>query len=139
VSSRELTAAARWILVADGDEAAAKRVAGALLQARFRAYPAARGLDALRLARRHRIGLAVIDVDLIDMQGCDLVRRLRAIEPGLPVVMTTGDYRPATEVEARQLGIVQYIHKPVDLARLDLVVARIFAQESELAPPGVSG
>jgi two-component system OmpR family response regulator len=139
VSSRELTAAARWILVADGDEAAANRVAGALLQARFRAYPAARGLDALRLVRRHRIGLAVIDVDLIDMQGCDLVRRLRAIEPGLPVVMTTGDYRPATEVEARQLGIVQYIHKPVDLARLDLVVARIFAQEAELAPPGVSG
>jgi DNA-binding response OmpR family regulator len=136
VSSRE-SIAARWILVADGDEAAANRVAGALLQARFKAYPAARGLDALRLARRHRIGLAVIDVDLIDMQGCDLVRRLRAIEPGLPVVMTTGDFRPATEVEARQLGIVQYIHKPVDLARLDLVVARIFAQEAELAPPGV--
>jgi len=53
--------------------------------------------------------------------------------------MTTGDYRPATEVEARQLGIVQYIHKPVDLSRLDLVIARIFAQETELAPPGVSG
>jgi DNA-binding response OmpR family regulator len=138
VSSRESTAA-RWILVADGDEAAANRVAASLLQARFRAYPAARGLDALRLARRHRIGLAIVDVDLTDMQGCDLVRRLRAIEPGLPVVMTTGDYRPATEVEARQLGIVQYIHKPVDLSRLDLVIARIFAQEAELAPPGVSG
>ena len=112
-------------------------MAASLLKARFRAYPVARGLDALRLARRYRIGLAVVDVDLIDMQGCDLVRRLRAIEPGLPVVMTTADYRPATEVEARQLGIVQYIHKPVDLARLDLVVARIFAQEAELAPPGI--
>ena len=68
VSSRESTAA-RWILVADGDEAAANRVAASLLQARFRAYPAARGLDAPRLARRHRIGLAIVDVDLIDMQG----------------------------------------------------------------------
>ena len=112
-------------------------MAASLLKARFRAYPVARGLDALRLARRYRIRLAVVDVDLIDMQGCDLVRRLRTIEPGLPVVMTTADYRPATEVEARQLGIVQYNHKPVDLARLDLVVARIFAQEGELAPPGI--
>jgi len=136
VNSRESTVA-RWILVADGDEAAANRVAASLFKARFRAYPVARGLDALRLARRYRIGLAVVDVDLIDMQGCDLVRRLRAIEPGLPVVMTTADYRPATEVEARQLGIVQYSHKPVDLARLDLVVARIFAPEAELTPPGI--
>src|SRR5207249_7491289 len=138
VSSRA-SVSARRILVADGDEASATRVAGLLLHARFRAYPAARGLEALRLARRHRLGLAVVDVHLLDMTGCDLVRQLRAIEPGLPVVMTSGDYRPTTEVEARQLGIVQYIHKPVDLSRLDLVIARIFAQEAELAPPGVSG
>jgi len=131
VSSRESTTA-RWILVADGDEASATRVAGLLLHARFRAYPAARGLEALRLARRHRLGLAVVDVDLLDMTGCDLVRQLRAIEPGLPVVMTSGDYRPTTEVEARQLGIVQYIHKPVDLHRLELVIARIFAADAEL-------
>lgn len=124
----------RWILVADGDEAAARLVAGFLLHARFRAYPTARGLDALRLARRYRLRLAVVDVDLPDMSGCDLVRKLRAIEPALPVVMTTSDYRPTTEVEARQLGIVQYVHKPVDLQRLELVVARIFAGEGEPAP-----
>jgi len=142
VSSRE-SVSARWILVADGDEAAANRVAGFLLHARFRAYPAARGLDALRLARRHRLGLAVVDVDLLDMTGCDLVRQLRAIEPALPVAMTTGDYRPTTEVEARQLGIVQYVHKPVDLRRLGLVIARIFAADAELRlaldAPGLGG
>jgi two-component system response regulator HydG len=133
VSSREATAA-RWILVADGDEAAANRVAGFLLRSRFRAYPAPRGIDALRLARRHRLGLAIVDVHLLDMPGRELIRQLRAIEPALPVVMTTGDFRPTTEVEARQLGIVQYIHKPVDLQRLDLVISRIFAADTELAP-----
>jgi len=133
MSVRE-SAGARWILVADGDEASAHLLAGFLLHARFRAYPAARGLDALRLARRYRLRLAVVDVDLPDMTGCDLVRKLRAIEPALPVVMTTADYRPTTEVEARQLGIVQYIHKPVDLQRLDLVISRIFAAEAEPTP-----
>jgi len=48
--------------------------------------------------------------------------------------MTTADYRPTTEVEARQLGIVQYIHKPVDLQRLDLVISRIFTADGDLAP-----
>jgi two-component system, NtrC family, response regulator HydG len=127
------SAGQRWILVADGDEASARLVASFLLQARLRAYPTARGLEAMRLIGRFRLGLAVVDVDLLDMPGCDLVRELRAMEPALPIVMTTGDYTPSTEVQARQLGIVQYLHKPIDLHRLDRVVSRIFAPDGEPA------
>ena len=127
------SAGQRWILVADGDEASARLVASFLLQARLRAYPTARGLEAMRLIGRFRLGLAVVDVDLLDMPGCDLVRKLRAMEPALPIVMTTGDYTPSTEVQARQLGIVQYLHKPIDLHRLDRVVSRIFAPDVEPA------
>jgi DNA-binding NtrC family response regulator len=47
--------------------------------------------------------------------------------------MTTSDYSPATEVQSRQLGIIQYIHKPVDLQRLDRVVSRIFSPDTETA------
>ena len=125
------TSPPRWILVADADKSAADRLAGILLRARFRAYPVANGLEALRLAQRYRLGLAIIDVDLLDMTGCDLVRRLRSVAHELPVVMTSADYRPTTEVEARQLGIVQYLHKPVDLERLDKVVVRVFPGEGE--------
>jgi len=127
----------RWILVADGDEASARFVASFLLQARLRAYPTARGLDAMRLVARFRLGLAVVDVDLLDMPGSDLVRKLRAVEPSLPIVMTTSDYSPETEVQARQLGIIQYIHKPVDLQRLDRVVSRIFGRGAE-SPPRIT-
>ena len=56
------------------------------------------------------------------------------IEPGLPVVITTVTTARATEVQARQLGILQYIHKPIDLQRLDRVVSRIFRPESEAVP-----
>jgi DNA-binding response OmpR family regulator len=125
------SAGQRWILVADGDEASARSVASFLLRARLRAYPTARALEALRLLDRFRLGLAVVDVNLLDMPGCDLVRRLRALEPTLPVVMTTADYSPATEVEARQLGIVQYLHKPIDFHRFDRVVSRIVSPDAE--------
>ena len=109
------SAGQRWILVADGDEASARLVASFLLQARLRAFPTAH-------------------VELLDMPGYDLVRKLRALEPALPIVMTTADYSPATEVQARQLGIVQYLHKPIDLSRLDRVVSRIFGHEAEASP-----
>ncbi|MGH7304530.1 MAG: response regulator [Candidatus Rokuibacteriota bacterium] len=128
------SAAHRWILVADRDETSARFVANFLLQARLRAYPTARGLEAMQLVGRFRLSLAVVDVDLLDMSGCELVGKLRAIEPGLPVVMTTADYSPATEVQARQLGIVQYIHKPIDLHRLDRVVSRLLGPDAQTAP-----
>jgi DNA-binding response OmpR family regulator len=135
MSFRE-SAGQRWILVADSDEASARFVANFLLQSRLRAYPTARGLDAMRIAGRFQLGLAVVDVELLDMPGCDLVRKLRALAPALPIVMTTGDYGPATEVEARQLGIVQYMHKPIDLQRLERVLSRVFSFDPEAAPRG---
>src|SRR5207249_9435150 len=52
------SAGQRWILVADGDEASARLVASFLLQARLRAYPTARGLEAMRLVGRFQIGRA---------------------------------------------------------------------------------
>ena len=123
-----------WILVADGDEASARSVANFLLRRGSARTPPREGSRPCGSSGELRLGLAVVDVNLLDMPGGDLVRRLRAIEPGLPVVMTTGDYSPATEVQARQLGILQYIHKPIDLQRLDRVVSRIFSPEGEAVP-----
>ena len=117
----------RWIVVADGDENAGSLLAGYLVHQRFRAYPTRRGAEALRIARAHPLGLAVVDVVLEDMAGRDLVRLLRGLAPDLPVVMTTGDVRPEVEVESRQLGIVQYLHKPFDFRRLATVAARTLA------------
>lgn len=117
----------RWIVIADADEAAAGMLAGYLLHQRFRAYPTARGAEALRLAAAYPLGLAVIDVELADMAGCDLVSRLRAIDRAIPVVMTTADFGAETEVGARQLGISQYVQKPFDFRRLEAVARRIFA------------
>src|SRR5204862_260354 len=101
MSPRE-TSRARWILVADGDKSAADRLAGILLRARFRAYPVASGLEALRLAQRYRLGLAIVDVGLLDMTGFDLVRRLRSGAPELPVVAAAQRYALTGSASDRQ-------------------------------------
>lgn len=126
-TDRDEVSASRWIVVADADQDAANRLASHLLHQRLRAYPTGRGSDALRFAEAHPLGLAVIDVQLADMTGCLLVVRLRAIDPALPVIMTTADFGAAIEVQARRLGIVRYVQKPFDFDALDLVARRIFA------------
>lgn len=123
----------RWIIVADADEDAANLLAGYLLHQRFRAYPTGRGSEALRVAQVHPLSLAVIDVQLADMAGRELFQRLRAIDPALPVIMTTADFGTAIEMDARRLGIIQFVQKPFDFRRLELVARRIQAMRLRVA------
>ena len=54
------------------------------------AVPAWTAEEALREARTGRFDLALVDLGLPDMDGLELVRRLRAADPGMPVVVCTG-------------------------------------------------
>ena len=112
----------RWVLVADADVEAAVHLAGYFSRRGFRAYHTARGEEAVLLAHSHRLLLAVIDVTLLDMSGETLARRLKAIDPELPVLMTSGDYAPELEAAARRVGILYYAHKPADYRLIGGVV-----------------
>lgn len=101
-----------WILVADADRQFARRLANHFSRQGFRAYQTPLGEEAMLVARSRRISLAIIDVVLSDMPGTALAARLKALEPDLPVVMTSNDYRPELEAEARKVGLLYYAHKP---------------------------
>lgn len=114
----------RWVLVADADQEAANQLARYFSQRGFSTYRAVRGEEALLLAHSRRLLLAIIDVSLLDMSGHALARRLKAIDPGLPLVMTSADYAPELEAAARRVGIIYYAHKPVDRKLIDGVVGK---------------
>ena len=112
----------RWVLVADADLQSAIHLAGYFSRRGFRTYHTARGEEAVLLAHSHRLLLAVIDVALLDMSGETLARRLKEIDPELPVLMTSGDYAPELEAAARRVGILYYAHKPTDYRLIGGVV-----------------
>lgn len=112
------------ILVADGDPKGGWRLAEHFLRQGYWALYTQRGEDALRLARSGVLDAAIVDVSLEDMAGYALAARLREIDPGLPILMTAGDYSPEVEVRARQLGVLYYAHKPADSRALESVVAK---------------
>lgn len=112
------------ILVADADTEAARLLADYLSRQGFRTSHTSRGDEALRLARAGRLGLAIVDVALLDMSGHTLASGLKEIDPEIPVLMTSGDYRPELEMRARQAGVLYYAHKPADYRLLETVVAK---------------
>lgn len=81
-------------------------------------YFADDGQMALRLVARHPIDLTLLELGLPDLDGIEVLRRLRRLLPRLPVIIVTGHSRHDAAVEAANLGVSGYFLKPFDVEAL---------------------
>ena len=70
--------------------------------------------EALAIARERQLDVALLDKNLVGASGLDLARELRSVQPGLEVIMLTGYASLDSAMEAVQLGIFDYLTKPVE-------------------------
>lgn len=82
------------------------------------------GEDCLDFARTYDYDLMIIDLSLPDMDGLDLIRKIRATRIQTPVLILSGYTEADRKVQGLGLGADDYVTKPYD--RLELV-ARIQA------------
>jgi two-component system cell cycle response regulator CtrA len=82
------------------------------------------GEEALELVRHYDYDIVVLDLLLPDMEGFEVVRRMRASRVETPVLILSGLNRPNAKVKGFGMGADDYITKPFDKAEL---IARIQA------------
>jgi two-component system response regulator AtoC len=112
------------ILIVD-DEAKARGSMGRLLSAEGYEILEAESLaKAVSTLQDHLPDILLLDFNLPDGHGLDLLRKLSATKPRPQVVVVTGTASIPTAVEALQLGAVDLLEKPVEMARLKGVVQR---------------
>lgn len=75
------------VLVVDDDEAVREAVCDVVTMLGYTAEPASDGGEALGRFRPGRYGLVVTDLAMPTMNGLQLARRLRALEPTLPITI----------------------------------------------------
>lgn len=116
------------VLLVDDEErvrAVAKRM---LEKFGFDVLTAADGKEALEVFRAHRaaIKLVLLDLTMPEMDGQETLRRLRAIDTAVPVVISSG-YN-AQNVTRRFVGreVAAFIQKPYRLSELEVVLKKIF-------------
>jgi two-component system cell cycle response regulator CtrA len=94
------------------------------------------GEEALELARLYDYDLIILDLILPDMEGYEVVRRLRSARVETPVLILSGLTRPQAKVKGFGMGADDFITKPFDgqelIARIQAVVRRAkgFSQPS---------
>ena len=111
-------------LVIEDDPVSARLVGDALAAEGIVAEAAGRGEEGLELARLYDFDVVVLDVRLPDLDGCEVVRRLRAARRPVPVLMLSGRTDAADKVRGLSSGADDYLAKPFDRAEL---AARVHA------------
>ena len=86
------------------------------------------GEEALELVRHYDYDIVVLDLMLPDMEGYEVVRRMRVARVETPVLILSGLSRPAAKVKGFAMGADDYISKPYDkdelIARIQAVIRR---------------
>jgi DNA-binding response OmpR family regulator len=112
------------VLVVD-DEHALRRLLRLYLEKEgYQVVEAADGLDGLSLLRRGGIDLALVDVMLPELDGFEVLRRIRS-ESGIPIILITARGEEAQRIAGLELGADDYVVKPFSAPE---VVARVRAQ-----------
>ena len=95
--------------------------------------------DAVEAVERRTPDVALIDMQLPDGTGLELIGTLKRLHPGLPVVVMTGQHDLELAIKAIQAGAADYLHKPVKTDALQDTVFRALKLAAPASPsPGAA-
>lgn len=118
------------LLVVD-DEVNIRNALVTLLEKKgHRVYGAGTGEEALQHLEETRIDLVLTDLRMPGIDGMEFLRRLQTTWPGTEVVVMTAFGSIETAVEAMRLGAYDYLTKPIDRERFDVVVAKALERQA---------
>jgi FixJ family two-component response regulator len=114
------------VYVVDDDDAC-RRALGSLLPALgMAAQTFSNANDFLAQLPPGSLGCLITDIRMPETSGAELVKRLREVDPDLPVIVISGSFGVVDEAKAAELGAVAVLAKPFDIGRLKESLDRAF-------------
>jgi len=77
-----------------------------------------KGLDGIDQARKRRFGFSVVDLFLTDISGFQVITDIRKHQPEIPIVLITAHGSPQVFAEAKKLGAIGALAKPLSPAEI---------------------
>lgn len=82
------------------------------------------GREALEIIKERSPDLVLLDIRMDEMSGMDVLRQLRTAQDPVRIVMVSGLEDDGIVAEAKALGVLRFIHKPLVLEELETTVLR---------------
>ena len=114
------------LLVVDDDESLLEMMRERFDRKGIKIVTTASGADALALADQGRFDVALLDVNLPDMNGLELLNKLKEQHPEIEVIMLTAHASIESAIQAMKSGAYDYLTKPFHFNELDIHVQKAF-------------
>lgn len=117
------------VLVVEDNERNRKLLLAVLEVAGMRAEAVTTGRDALERAEEDELDVILLDIQLPDLDGVEVLRRLRegSTGPWLPVIALTAFAMEGDEARFLEAGFDGYLTKPIDVRRFADQVREVLA------------
>src|SRR5437588_308833 len=120
------------ILIVDDEESTRELFAELLQRWGYDVDQTADGHAALKIAAEMHPDVIISDLVMPKLDGLALVRALREEQPDTPVVIITGKGTIDAAVEAVREGVFDFVEKPLDPARLKVILQRALEKKATL-------
>ena len=122
------------VMAVDDEPAILRLIKLELSSQGFHVVTAGGGEEALRVSEDQRPDIALLDIVMPDMNGLELMRRLRERAP-LPVILLTGKGGEADKVRGLELGADDYLAKPFSPDELSARVRAVLRRATGWSTP----
>src|SRR5438309_73005 len=109
---------ARRVVIADDEEEIRDLLAEYLQTHGWETFRAANGLEALLHVKQQRPAAVVLDLNMPRLGGIDALKRIRAFDAAIAVVVVSANADDNMRSQAEALGAKAILDKPLDLAQL---------------------
>lgn len=113
------------ILVVEDEPVQLESLAGFLSKQGYRVVKASHPEQALQSIRNSAVDIVLSDFKMPGMSGVKLLEAIKAINPSIQVIIMTAYGTVESATDAMKLGAADYITKPIDLYRLQVLIRNI--------------
>jgi DNA-binding NtrC family response regulator len=120
------------ILIIEDEKLILDSLGRALRREGYRTAAAETGKEGLAMFRDCNPDIVLLDVKLPDINGMEILKKIRGGDHGAPVIIMTAFSGIKGAVEAIKLGAYDYIAKPFDIDELKFIIGRCLASQKAL-------
>ena len=113
------------VLVVDDEERIRSSLRGILSDEGFHVVDTGNATDVMGIVERENPSVVLLDVWMPEIDGIELLRRIKSERPNVPVIMISGHANIQNAVAATKLGAADFIQKPFSVTGLLAAIARV--------------
>ncbi len=118
------------LLIVDDDHSLRSMLSFVLGKEGYQVEEAQSAGEALKKLKSRRFDLVISDIRMPDLNGIELLKKIKIHDPDLPVIMITAYAATQDAIEAMKLGAEDYIMKPFNLEELKIILDKSLRKRS---------